>query len=150
MVSRMLLLACTSVVAGCAGVKFGDENGDKAKSLIFFDPVPYLFVATTADCVSSASLMALPGEMRTAQIKNGYGSSEASLAFAGGILTTVGQKTDSKVPETLTAVGTAIAAFGGKPAGGDKPPCVATAVLYPVSNGIPDVSKPIAFPIKSN
>ena len=125
------------VLTGCAHLEF-DGDG----KVHYYDPVPYLFVATTKECVTTATVVALPGQERRVGFKSGFGSSDLSVGLTNGMLTSVGQKSDSKVPEVITALGTAAAATMVPKAG-----CTATAVLYPVTDGKPDLTHPLAFAV---
>lgn len=81
----------------------------------------------------------VPGKRRVVKFKSGFGSSELSVTLSNGMIASVGQKTDTKVPETITsiaALGTAAAAF--KSDGGSK--CEPKAALYPITNGSVDAS----------
>lgn len=133
------------LLSGCAGLDFGAENG-----LVYYDPKPYLFVATTKDCVSSATVVMVPADQKSVGFKSGYGTADLSVTLNNGMITNVGQKTDTKIPETIQAVaslGTAAAGMKMVPEEA-KPACESSAVLYPVVNGVPDNSKPIRFPVR--
>lgn len=101
--------------------------------------------------MSTATLISLPGDRKFVKFKSGYGSSDLSVAFSNGILTNAGQKVDTKVPETITAIaslGTAIATMS--PDKGVKQViCIPSAILYPVVNGVPDLNSPASFPVES-
>ena len=43
-----------------------------------------------------------------ARMKSGYGTADLSLSLEGGMLKSVGQKTDTKIPETITALGSIV------------------------------------------
>lgn len=73
-------------------------------SLPFFNPEPHLLVTVGTDCAVASQVVALPGRRRQVVLKPGYGSSELSLGFNNGLITSVGQKSDTKVPETITAI----------------------------------------------
>ena len=109
-----------TVLSGCASIDFNaDEDG-----AIYYKPVPYLFYAVTDKCVSSATVVTLPGERRHLDFKAGYGSSSLSAEFANGLLNKVGQTSDANIPETLTSIG---ASGIIKPEGSSA--CDLTAVL---------------------
>ena len=144
---RIVVLALGALLSSCAGVEFGNGEAFDGKGLVFFDPIPYLFVSVTPDCSSTSAILALPGSERRVKIKSGYGSSETSLAFAGGLLTNVGQKTDNKIPELLTAVAALPPAFGSKAGDEKKAPCEATATLYPIVNGVLQIDKSVNVPV---
>ena len=121
-------------LSGCAGLDFGDAG------LSYYEPVPYLFVSVSKECVYSATVISLPSAKRAVKFKRGYGSADLSVTLANGMLTSAGQKTDTKVPETITsiaALGTAMAAMS---AAKSKEPssCDPSAVLHPIKNGVPN------------
>ena len=123
------------LLPGCAGMEFG--NGANPKGMAFYDPVPHLLVKTATDCVITSEVVALPGKARWVRFRKGYGSADLSANFSGGLITTVGQKTDSKVPETIGAVASLASATGGilksAVAGAPATPsktCVPEAKLY--------------------
>ncbi|MVV49018.1 hypothetical protein EJA72_12300 [Pseudomonas sp. PB120] len=140
-----LTVTASILISGCAGLDFGEQG------LSYYEPKPYLFVSIGKDCVSTATVVSLPGEKRALKFKSGYGSSDLSVTLANGILTNAGQKTDTKIPETITAVaslGTALASLSADKSSRQLV-CVPTATLYPIMNGVPELSKPSAFPVES-
>ena len=133
---------------GCARVEFSD--GWVQDGAHFYDPVPYVLVTVSKDCTTNAGLVALPGSTRTAIFHSGYGSANLSANFLNGMLTSVGQQTDTKIPETITAltgIATAIPKLGAAPplAGAPPPPpqCPARAILFPIRNGTIDTTQPV-------
>lgn len=140
-----VLVGASTVLVGCAGLDFGDQG------LSFYEPKPYLFVSVNKDCVSTATLISLPGDRKFVKFKSGYGSSDLSVALSNGILTNAGQKVDTKVPETITSIaslGTAMAVLSAEK-GVKQVICKPSAILYPVVNGVPDLNSPAVFPIES-
>lgn len=135
--------AAVLFLTGCAGLSFGPES---TTALTYYDPKPYLFISTTADCVSTATIISVPETKRGVSFNSGYGTADLSITLSGGMITTVGQKTDSKVPETLSSVATLATAVGGLarqavPAGAGGA-CKAGARLYNIDKGVVD-PKPI-------
>jgi hypothetical protein len=49
-------------------------------------------------------MISLPGQKRSVGFKSGLGSAKLSVKTANGIITDVGQDTDTKIPETVTAL----------------------------------------------
>lgn len=138
------LAAFVTLSSGCAGLDFGEEG------LLYFEPIPYLFVSVNKECVSTATITSVPGSPKRVKFDRGFGSAELSVSLADGMLTSVGQKTDSKIPEAITSIaslGTAIAAAAVP--GAAKTACTPSATLYPINNGVPDPSKPINLLVKS-
>lgn len=145
-VKYTIAFAFTCVLSACAGLDFGNEG------ITYYEPTPYLFVSQNMECVSTATVVSLPGTKRSVKFTNGYGSADLSIAMTNGILTNVGQKTDSKVPETITSIatlGTAMAAMKSSEKPTKQVVCVPTATLYEIKNGVPERSSPIAFPINT-
>ncbi len=142
------------LLSGCAHLDFGDDKG-----LAYYDSKPYLFVSTTKDCVSTATIVGVPEVKREVKFKSGYGTADLSVALSNGMITSVGQKTDSKIPETITAIaslGTAAKGIMGileatekEGTGGTQLICEPTAKLYPIVDGKPDETTPISFSVKT-
>ncbi|GAB6124740.1 hypothetical protein [Humidesulfovibrio idahonensis] len=134
------------VFAGCARLDFGEDRG-----LTYYEAKPFLFVSTNKDCVSSATVLMLPAEKRQVRFVSGYGTSDLSVALSNGMITNVGQKTDAKIPETMTSlaglatasVGVLALTKGVKAEAG----CPVQAHLYPVEGGLPNLQKPIVIPL---
>ncbi len=106
----VLLVICAVALVGCARLAFysdskleGPESGVK-----FYYAKPYLLVSPTGnkDNPIQASIVYLPDQSKPmyAKLKSGYGSANLSLTLQNGVLTTVGQTTDTKIPETITAL----------------------------------------------
>jgi hypothetical protein len=138
-----------SLLSGCAHLDFGD------KGLTYYDPKPYLFVTTTKDCVTTATLVVVPGSEKAVKFISGYGTANLSVTLSNGMVTTAGQITDTKIPETIgaiTGLATAAAAItkGGRmelPEGFVPKECTPTAKLYPIVSGVVE-DKPLSFPVK--
>jgi hypothetical protein len=132
------------LVSGCAGLDFGDDRG-----LAYYDQKPYLFVTTTQDCVTTSTIVSIPAEKREVKFKTGYGSANLSISLNNGMITSAGQTTDTKIPETLNAVASlGTAATGlikGRARAPSKPQCEAYAALYAIENG-----KPITQDVKAS
>lgn len=144
---KVMIVTTTSLLtllSGCAGLDFGNEG------LSYNEPTPYLFVTVSKDCVSTATVISLPGEKKAVKFKRGYGAADLSVELSNGVLTKVGQKTDSKIPETITSIaslGTALAALSEDKGVAKQVVCDPSATLYPVSNGVPDIGARLVFPV---
>jgi hypothetical protein len=81
----------------------------------YYKPKLYLLVTRTGDKAYKADIVTLPDltQPRYALLHPGYGSSNLALKLNNGILTDVGQQGDTKVPETLTALGSLGTATAG-------------------------------------
>jgi hypothetical protein len=142
--TRTVSLVVLISLSGCAHIDFGGDG------LTYYDPKPYLFVSTTKDCVTTATVVALPEAKKVMKFVSGYGSSELSVTLSNGVVTTVGQKTDTKIPETITSIaslGTAAAGLRAMAEPGKQVICTPAAMLYPIVSGVPDVDHPLAFPV---
>ncbi|WP_454917442.1 hypothetical protein [Xanthobacter sediminis] len=129
-------------LSGCAGLAF--QPGPTDDGLTYFEPVPYLFVSTSENCTLTATIISLPGRERSVKFNSGYGSAELSVSLQNGILTSVNQKTDTKIPETITAIGGLVKDFRlSAPVDGAKNNCDRVSKLYPIENGIPITSREI-------
>ena len=142
--ARMVNVIVMYLLSGCAGIDFGGEG------LTYYDPKPYLFVSTTAECVTTATVVVVPEVKKVMKFKSGYGTAALSATLSNGMISTVGQTTDTKIPETLSAIaslGTAAAAFRSNLAGDQdkKLTCSPEASLYPIVSGVPDKKKGIDF-----
>ena len=94
------LIATASIgvaLCGCASIDFGKDG------LKYFDPVPYLLVSCTPEGTTMATVVVVPGEPKSLRFNNGFGSSSLTVELTNGMITSVGQEADSKIPETLTA-----------------------------------------------
>ncbi|WP_287019557.1 hypothetical protein [Herbaspirillum sp.] len=96
---KKLAFALPLILSACAHIEFETDKG-----FVYYEPQPYVMVSRGADCNLSTKLITLPGAKRHLQLKSGYGSAELSVTAPAGIITVVGQKTDTQLPETITAV----------------------------------------------
>jgi len=138
---NVILILLTLSVFGCASIDFDS----KKEGLIYFEPKPHLFFSVTDKCVSSVVVVSLPGAQKRIDFNSGYGSSVLSAEFNNGIITKIGQSSDSKLPETLPSI--ASLATAGVLAAGQEPACKPVAVLYPIVDGLPNTAAPINFDI---
>ena len=95
------LLSCT----GCAHMEF--SKTDNERGIPFYTSVPYILLTTNADCSTAGNVLYLPdlAHPRYAIPHPGYGANNLTIALANGMMSSFGQQTDTKVPETLTALG---------------------------------------------
>ena len=137
--------AAASILTGCAGLTFGPESTD---ALTYYDPKPYLFISTAADCVSTATIISVPETKRGVSFKPEYGTADLSVTLNGGMITAVGQKTDSKIPETLSSVATLATAVGGlaRSAAPQEVACKPSARLYNIDKGVVDPKPIVVIP----
>jgi hypothetical protein len=108
----LLLAAIATVLTGCAHISFHDPiNPTRNVGVEYYKPKLYLLVAKNKDGTTKADILTLPdlAQPRYALLHPGYGSSNLALKLSNGILTDVGQTVDTKIPETITALGSAAA-----------------------------------------
>jgi len=136
-----LIIMLGFIVSACASIDFHSQK----KGLVYYEPKPYLFISVTNTCISSVSVLNLPGAQKRMDFKAGYGASAFSAEFANGIVTKIGQTSDSKIPETISA----LAAFKTAALASDgQSNCEPSAILVPIKEGVPHMSSAITFPIK--
>ena len=119
---RVVLVVASLAIGltGCSSLKFYPDSAMKRDEvgLKAYYPKPYILVARDGTAkVTSVSVVYLPDLEHPvyARARSGYGSANLTLAFTNGIITSFGQQTDTKIPETLTALGglgTSIATAG--------------------------------------
>jgi len=138
------------LLSGCAHIDFNDFTDGKGGAT-YYDPKPYLFVSTNKDCVCTATVIVLPEKKRTVTFHSGFGTADLSVSLKDGMITSAGQKTDTKIPETIGAITSLATAAGGlmkvKPEPGKQVICTPSGKLYPIENGVPDNQKPIEFKV---
>lgn len=135
---NLLVLVLVAVfLFGCSHIDFNGTKGDNG--LTYYEPVPYLFVAITKECVTTTSVITLPGKEKVMKFVQLLGSSEFSVSLSSsGTISSVGQKSDTKLADVAsfaTAVGAlmALANEDGK--------CSFSANLYPIIDGKPQFEK---------
>lgn len=137
---RLLAIAMMILASGCARIQFVGEPSDDA--LTYYEPVPYLLIQQDSKCEKTARVVSVPGRKRGLKLNSGYGSADLSVTMtADGIITNVGQKTDTKIPETIEAV-TGLAALATKSTA-PATQCTARAALFPIVDGRVDTRHPV-------
>jgi hypothetical protein len=146
------------LLSGCARLEFGtvDKNGTmiKENGLTYYDAKAYLFVSVNKDCVPTASVLMLPNEKKVVRLVPGMGSSDLSVALNNGMITNVGQKSDTAAPATLNALAGLAAAVPPLLAGvrtkevGEVVICPQVS-LYPIVNGKPDMNHPVVVHLRT-
>lgn len=114
--TRACLASLALTVSGCAGLEFHGEPRDDA--FTYLEPAPFAVLKTAADCSVSVETLVLPGKRRSVRLKSGWGSSKLTLKTTNGMLTEIGQDTDTKIPETLTALTGLVKTLGVGPGAG--------------------------------
>ena len=135
-------LALAWVLPGCARLDFGTQDG-----LAYFEPVPYFLAATTDKCVTTGTVVLLPGSGKIVKLKSGFGTADLSVTLTNGMIASVGQKTDTSVPAMITSLAAASTAGAAIAAPAEKGACEPKAVLYPIEDGVVDVNSPQVLPI---
>ena len=110
------LLALFFGLSACAHISFHDPNDPQRRNVgvEYYKLKLYLLVTTMKEGYK-ADILTLPdlAQPRYALLHSGYGSSNLSLKLSNGILTDVGQQVDTKIPETITALGSLATAAAG-------------------------------------
>lgn len=122
---RIVIAASVVALQGCAGLDFYDAP--KSGAFTYHEASPFAAIIVATDCTISVSAIALPGAARSIAFRSGFGSAKLSIKTANGMITDIGQETDTKIPETITAIGglaksvsLGLSAADGKPAQGAK------------------------------
>lgn len=113
----LTILTLTVILSGCATVKFySDKELTKESGIEFYSPKPYLIVEKNPakDVSMKMSIVYLPdfNNPKYAKLKPGFGSSDLKLSLENGIITSYGITSDSKIPETITAIGGLVSGIG--------------------------------------
>lgn len=103
------ILLISLILSNCAGVKvYSDPNLKHKAAIKVYLPKPFLLVERnpTKDVAFKANIIFLPDLAEPVYImaKNGLGTSNLTLNLEKGYLSQYGAVTDSKIPETITAV----------------------------------------------
>jgi len=115
-----LVIAIELSIQGCARLAFySDENLKNETGVKIFTQKPYLLVANTGvkDKPVDISVQYISDLSKPIYVKpvSGISSAELTEQIANGTLTQFGQKTDTKIPELITALaglGTSMATAG--------------------------------------
>lgn len=124
----------TIALSGCARFQFGSDTDN---AMLYYEPKPYMLVATTKECVTTATVVSVPVTPKYVKLRPGIGANNLNMTLTNGVITSIGQVNDPKMPETTTAITgmlTAAAAMGVMAADDANPAktCAPSAVLYQV------------------
>ncbi|WP_202841610.1 hypothetical protein [Luteimonas saliphila] len=113
-----MALIVVLVLSGCAGVSFYKTSDLKERTGIpVYGSKPYLLVSRTGskDKPVEVSIVYLThrDDKIYARPRSGFGSAKLSLALSNGQLTSFGQETDTKIPETITSLAGMLTAQAG-------------------------------------
>lgn len=110
--SKYLLMGLlVGPLIGCARVAFYSDAKfeHKITGVKFYTPKPYLLIARTGakDKPVEISIVYLPDLANPSYARPiaGLGSSDLAMSFTNGMLSSYGEKTDSKIPELISALG---------------------------------------------
>jgi|OpeIllAssembly_1097287.scaffolds.fasta_scaffold858273_1 nitrogen fixation protein len=137
--SLFALLSLGASVAACSRVeviRLSSAADATTKGLRFNRPSPYLLTVETKDgCAHSIVYLPDPEEVYAIQVHSALGSVDAKVTLENGWnVTTFGQTTDSKIPETITAVtGLLTAATKSAAPGTGAPPTPCTPGLRKIT-----------------
>jgi hypothetical protein len=89
--------------------------------------------------------LSIPGAKRSVKPESGYGTADLSVNLSNGMITSFGQKTDTKIPETLTSLASAatgvktLASLATKAPSGDQttqqPSCKPQTSIFHIVGG---------------
>ena len=111
-----LLLTLAILVTGCAQVKVTHVGrDDTSPGIHFYEPRPYLLVSVqrkkddkgveSNEYTSQIIWLPDPSQRYVVKIEPGWGTVDGSVKLKDGwMLTELGAKSDSKIPETITAI----------------------------------------------
>lgn len=113
----LTILTFTLILSGCATVKFySNKNLTEEAGIEFYSPKPYLIVEKNPakDVSLKMSIVYLPDfdNPKYAKLKPGFGTSDLKLSLENGIITSYGITSDSKIPETITAISGLVSGVG--------------------------------------
>lgn len=105
-------------VSGCSSVKFYSDSGLKTRTGVrVYSSRPYLLVSRTnaKDNPITVQVVYLPDleSPQFARYRGGFGSSQFNFELTNSILTKYGQTIDTKIPETLTSIGSLLGSAAG-------------------------------------
>ena len=88
-------------------------DGDTSGAVHFYEPRPYLWVGVDAKGNPASQIVWLPDHTQryAVRVRSGLGSADGSVNLANGwMLDSLGAKSDSRIPETISAVSDAVKA----------------------------------------
>lgn len=139
------LIVALSILSNCARISIHDNKemtGDST-GIKFYTPKPYVLVTRTGakDKPIDIQIVYFPDLKNPlyARAQSGFGSSNLTMSFANGMMTTFGQQTDTQLPELITAV----SGIPGLLATAEKTRREADA-LKPQSSDLPGTGKDIS------
>lgn len=111
--NKLFSLALIFVFTSCSSIKFySDKDLKKETGIKVYEPKPYFLVErkTTKDLALKTSIIYLPDYENPTYIKpiKGIGSSDLQLSLNNGMINGYGISSDTKIPETITALTGAI------------------------------------------
>lgn len=119
-------LTAVGILGGCASIDFDSKEPG---GLQYYEGVPYLLVQATEDCKINTQVLMMPTIAKRLKLNSGViGSSKLNVSLAQGMISTVGQEADTKLPEMITSITGAYSA-----AKSTSSKCTGSAMLYEVS-----------------
>lgn len=114
----LLLTLWLLFASSCARITFHDAAKGPSSQNVgveYYNSKPYLLVTQSAEKGYTASLITIPdvAHPRRAFLHPGYGTSNLSIQLSNGMLTNVGQQSDTQIPQTITALGGLISPLSG-------------------------------------
>ncbi len=123
------------LLTGCASVNVThvDDKGS-CDGIHFYEPRPYLLVTGSGQSLTNTVIW-LPDHSQRYRVKfkGGWGTMKGNIKLVNGwMLDSLGVETDSKIPETITAVGSLVSAA----VSAVKTPGTTTAAGPALTNGL--------------
>ena len=106
--ARVLVAVAAIQSIGCAHISFHDStHPERNLGVEYYKPKLFLLLTSSGVGAYKADILTLPdlSQPRYALLHSGYGANNLSLKLNNGILTDVGQQTDTQIPQTITALG---------------------------------------------
>ena len=114
--ANCFFLSCAVSLTGCAHFDFNDYTNN-GKGLVYYEPEPYLLLSRSlsADggCTVETAVKMIPGKKKLINPVSGIGSTDLSMKIDNGFITELGQKGDTKIPETISSLAAFMSAAKG-------------------------------------
>ncbi len=143
----LILIACSCLSSGCARLNFVNNDQD---GLQYWETTPYQQVTVAGDCSMTSSTIMIPENKKKVQLKTGFGTPKLTVTIdpANGSISTVGQETDTKTPEKLTAISSLIptvAGIRGIAENKKTMTCNPSITFYKIKDGVIDATDPASI-----
>ncbi len=118
---QLIIISSIILLTSCSSVKIYTNEKDFSKEnevgLKFYQPKPFLLIEynPAKDVNIKTSIVYFPdlSSPRYIKVRSGWGSANATVGFANGVMNSYGAISDSKGPETITGLASAVTSLGG-------------------------------------